>query len=222
MAGVEPDLLIEGPSAAPLTVALAHGAGAGPDAPLLTWFAEALAARGYRVVRFAFPYMALSQRNGRRRPPDRQPVLLDCWCRVIARFEPSRLVIGGKSMGGRMASLVADAAGVRGLLCLGFPFHPPGQPERRRLAHLETLRTPALIVQGERDPFGTRAEVASYPLSPAIGVYFIADGDHGLRPRAASAVSREAAWSAAVDAAGDFLARLQTAPAGLSSEQRPG
>jgi hypothetical protein len=213
VAGVEPDLLIEGPSAAPLTVALAHGAGAGPDAPLLTWFAGALAARGYRVARFAFPYMALSRLSGVRRPPDRQPVLLDCWRRVIARFEPSRLVIGGKSMGGRMASLIADEAGVRGLLCLGYPFHPPGQPERLRVEHLATLRTPSLIVQGERDPFGTRAEVAGYPLSPAISVSFIADGDHGLTPRAASGVSREAAWSAAAEAAGDFLAHLLQAPA---------
>lgn len=212
---MEPDLLIEGPSAAPLTVALAHGAGAGPDAPLLTSVAGALAARGYRVVRFAFPYMALSRLSGVRRPPDRQPVLLDCWRQVIARFEPSRLVIGGKSMGGRMASLIADAAGVRGLLCLGYPFHPPGQPQRLRVEHLATLRTPALIVQGERDPFGTRAEVAGYPLSPAITVSFIVDGDHGLTPRAASGVSREAAWSEAADAAGDFLARLLVAPLAL-------
>jgi hypothetical protein len=219
---VAPDLLIEGPAAAPLTVALAHGAGAGPDAPLLAWFAAALAARGYRVVRFAFPYMAQARQSGVRRPPDRPDVLLDCWRQVIAGLDRERLVIGGKSMGGRMASLIADAAGVRGLLCFGYPFHPPGRADRLRIAHLATLRTPALILQGERDPFGTRAEVAGYPLSPAVRVHFIADADHGLTPRAASGVSREAAWSAAAEAAGDCLARLQEAPAASPSAPRPG
>ncbi len=97
------------------------------------------------------------------------------------------LIIGGKSMGGRVASMVADelfAKGrITGLLCLGYPFHPPDKPQATRTAHLTGLRTPTLIVQGERDPFGTRADVAGYKLSPSVQVVWIEDGDHDLRSR---------------------------------------
>jgi len=97
--------------------------------------------------------------------------------------------IGGKSMGGRIASLIADEAGVRGLVCLGYPFRPPGAAPavvEKRTAHLRGLRTPALIVQGTRDPFGGPAEVAGYTLAPGIRVHWIEDGDHSLKPRKAS------------------------------------
>jgi predicted alpha/beta-hydrolase family hydrolase len=99
------------------------------------------------------------------------------------------LVVGGKSMGGRVASMVSDqllAAGkIVGLLCLGYPFHPPGRPEQLRTAHLAALRTPALICQGTRDPFGTREEVAGYALSEQIELFWVEDGDHDLKPRKA-------------------------------------
>lgn len=156
------------------------------DSPFLEHFARVLAARGLRVVRFEFPYMR-ARREGRRPPPDREPVLLACWREVIAEEGGGeRLVIGGKSLGGRMASLLADEVGARGLVCLGYPFHPPGKPKRLRVAHLESLQTPSLVVQGTRDPFGNRAEVAAYPLSPAIRIHWIEDGDHSLKPRAIS------------------------------------
>src|SRR5690606_19075513 len=97
------------------------------------------------------------------------------------------LIIGGKSMGGRVASLVAGeiyAAGkIAGLLCLGYPFHPPAKPDQLRTAHLQTLVTPTLICQGTRDPFGTRDEVGTYPLSEAIEILWLEDGDHDLKPR---------------------------------------
>ena len=86
-------------------------------------------------------------------------------------------------MGGRMASMVADESSVRGLVCFGYPFHPPGNHERLRTAHLERLSTPALIIQGERDPFGTREDVARYNLSASITIQWIEDGDHSLVPR---------------------------------------
>ena len=202
------ELLIDGPERAALTLALAHGAGAPMDSPFMATFAEGLAGRGVRVARFEFPYMAARRREGRRRPPDREPRLLDCWRRVIERLGPARLVIGGKSMGGRMASLVADEAGVRALVCLGYPFHPPGKPERLRTAHLEGLRTPALIVQGSRDPFGGREAVAGYALSGAIRLHWAEDGDHDLKPRKASGRSQAQNWAEAMDAIADFLADL--------------
>lgn len=152
--------------------------------------ARGLGERGIRVVRFEFPYMA-----AKRKRPDPQPLLLDTWREVVSRLgDPQRLIIGGKSMGGRMASMVADELGVAGLLCYGYPFHPPGQPDRLRTEHLKSLATPALIVQGERDAFGSRDEVAGYKLSPAIRIFWIGGGDHSLKRRAeAPAVTLETA-----------------------------
>ena len=101
------NFLLTGPKRAPLTVVLAHGAGAPMDTAFMTYFAEGIAAGGFRVARFEFPYMAGRRTDGRKRPPDRAPVLLDTWRAVIAELAPAPLVIGGKSMGGRMASMIA-------------------------------------------------------------------------------------------------------------------
>ncbi len=192
-----------------LTVVLAHGAGQPASSPFMQAVAAGLAERGIAVVRFDFPYMRRSLAEGRRRPPDRQPVLLDTWREVVAACGGGeRLVIGGKSMGGRMASLVADECGVRGLVALGYPFHPPGRPERLRIDHLRDLRTRALIVQGTRDPFGGADEVPGYDLPPLIEIAWIEDGDHSLRPRKASGRTPEQNLAAAVDAVAAFVARL--------------
>lgn len=180
------ELLIDGPETSALTVALAHGAGAPMDSPFMAFFAAGLAAAGWRVVRFEFPYMQATREDGMRRPPDRTDVLMKVWHGVIADLGPGRLIIGGKSLGGRIASMVADRLGVRGVVCLGYPFHPPGKADRLRTEHLATLATPTLIIQGTRDEFGNRDEVAGYPLSPAIRLHWIEEGDHGFRPRAAS------------------------------------
>jgi len=197
--------LIDGPDEAALSFAFAHGAGAPMDSPFMAFIAGALAAAGLRVIRFEFPYMARRRREGGRRPPDRQPVLLDAWRDVIGTLGPDRLAIGGKSMGGRMASLVADETGAAGLVCFGYPFHPPGKPERTRTEHLAGLATPSLIIQGERDPFGTTTDVAGYDLSPSVALHWAPDGNHDLAPRKASGRTKEQNWQAAADAAAVFL-----------------
>ena len=201
-------MIFDGPADARLTLALAHGAGAPMDSPFMDAFAAGIAARGHRVTRFEFPYMAERRETGRKRPPDRQPVLLDTWRQAIAALGPDKLVIGGKSMGGRMASLIADAAGVRGLVCLGYPFHPPGKPEKTRTAHLEALTTPCLIVQGERDPMGTTADVAGYALASSIELKWLPDGNHDLKPRKASGRTEAENWADGIAAVADFLDRL--------------
>lgn len=177
------------------------------DSPFMAKIANLIAGRGIRVVRFEFPYMAARREGKKSGAPDRQPVLIEAWKEVIRLHAPSeRLVIGGKSLGGRIASLVADDAAAGGLVCFGYPFHPPGQPEKLRTAHLQTLKTRALIIQGERDPFGSPAEVGSYQLSPLICVEWMKDGDHSLRPRASSGVTeRENLERAAALAAGFIL-----------------
>lgn len=117
------------------------------------------------------------------------------------------IYIGGKSMGGRMASLVADELGVAGLICLGYPFHPPGKPDKLRTAHLAGLQTPTLICQGERDTFGQRAEVAGYDLSSAINFEWLPDGDHSFKPRKRSGFTEADNLAAAAAACAAFIAR---------------
>jgi predicted alpha/beta-hydrolase family hydrolase len=205
------EFLLDGPASAPRTVVLAHGAGAPMDSPFMSDVARGLAARGLRVVRFEFPYMKRRREGGRVGPPDPGPVLEARWLSVIAHLgDPARLVIGGKSLGGRIASLVADRAGVAGLVCLGYPFHAPDRPDRPRTAHLRTLGTPALIVQGTRDPFGLPGEIATYALAPAIRVTLVEDGDHSFRPRAVSGRTEAQNLEAVVAAVADFVAGLGT------------
>jgi hypothetical protein len=208
-----PDILFDGAQGAPLTVALAHGAGAPMDSSFMAAFAEGLAARGFRAARFEFPYMAERRRSGRKRPPDRAPVLMETWRAVVEALGHERLVVGGKSLGGRMASMIAGAAEdgdapLRGLVCLGYPFHAPGRLGSPRIDHLKTLRTPALILQGSRDPFGAAAEVATYGLSAAIQVQWLEDGDHGFKPRKASGRTERQNRDAALDAIAAFLGDL--------------
>ena len=201
-------ILTDGPAGAPLTLALAHGAGAPMDSPFMARIAEGVAAAGWRVVRFEFPYMATRRAAGTKKPPDREPVLLDTWRTVTTGYRADRLVIGGKSLGGRMASMVADETGVRGLVCLGYPFHPPGRPDRLRTAHLETLATPALILQGERDPFGRADEVPGYRLSDAVAVSWLPDGDHSFKPRKTGGHTGEGNLALAVERICGFLETL--------------
>ncbi len=207
-------LLFDGPADAPVTVLLAHGAGAPMDSASMNAAAKALAAEGLRVARFEFAYMA-SRRTaaGKKPPPRAESVIPEYRAAIEALGAKGRLIIGGKSMGGRVASMIADelhAAGkVAGLLCLGYPFHPLGKPEQLRTRHLETMRVPALIVQGTRDQMGTREEVAGYALSPAIRILWLEDGDHDLKPRKAisgfSAADHMQAMAGAVKAFADGL-----------------
>jgi predicted alpha/beta-hydrolase family hydrolase len=204
------DLLIDGPDAGP-TLVLAHGAGAAMDSPGMTEVAARIAARDVRVVRFEFAYMA-SRRIGVRKPPPRADTLLDEYRAVLAEVGGSP-VIGGRSMGGRVASMVAAAdvaAGtVAGLACLSYPWHPPARPDQPRVAHLFDLQVPTLIVQGTRDPFGSPDEVAGYELPPAIELLWLEDGDHDLRPRkAVSGFTYAQHLDTAADAVAAFVKRV--------------
>lgn len=211
----ELSLLIDGRDNAPDCFVLAHGAGAPMDSPTMEAIANGVAAAGIRVVRFEFPYMRQRRSTGRRRPPDRLAVLLETWHEVIdALGSAASLVIGGRSMGGRMASLIADAVGARGLVCLGYPFHPPGKPERLRTEHLAALRTPTLIVQGERDAFGSKGEVGGYDLSDAIRVHWLADGDHSFVPRKRSGHTADGHLAEAAATTAEFIQSLDHATPG--------
>jgi uncharacterized protein len=209
------DILFDGPARAEALLILAHGAGAPMDSPFMDAIARGVGEAGVRVARFEFPYMA-ARRAGARRPPDREPVLRECWKGVVSalRADAPALFIGGKSMGGRIASMVADELSVSGLVCLGYPFHPPGKPEKTRTAHLETLQTPALFIQGTRDALGSRDDIAGYDLPQSIDLRWLEDGDHSLKPRKSSGRTERQNLDEAIGAIARWITNRQPRKAG--------
>ena len=203
-----PDLIFDGPTKAATTVALTHGAGAPMDTAFMQTFADGLAGEGLRVARFEFPYMAQRRVGGSKRPPNTAKVLIETWDAVINKLGANSLVIGGKSMGGRIASMVADETQVKGLVCLGYPFHPPGKPEKIRVEHLQALKTPTLFLQGDRDTLGNREDVSGYPLSSTIKLHWLEDGDHGFKPRKKSGRTEQQNWDEAISVFVNFVRSL--------------
>lgn len=203
-------LIWNGPQKATRQLILAHGAGAPMDSPFMNRFAEGLASHGIQVARFEFPYMNERRKTGKKRPPDRQQVLLDTWHRVLNETnEVELLVIGGKSLGGRIASIIVDESKANGLLCLGYPFHPPGKPEKTRIDHLKNLNTPTLIIQGTRDALGNQAEVAGYSLSNTIAFHWLGDGDHSFKPRKSSGHTEDQNLEEGIESAVKFISNLK-------------
>jgi len=190
------------------TLILAHGAGAPMDSEWMNDMAGRLAGLGVNVLRFEFPYMAQRRVDGVKRPPNPAGRLQECWREVFAlvrRHVAGVLAVGGKSMGGRMASLVADELGVDALVCLGYPFYAVGKPEKPRVEHLASLRTRALIVQGERDALGNREAVEGYSLAPGIEVFWLVAGDHDLKPLKVSGFTHEQHLASAAQKVSEFL-----------------
>lgn len=213
------ELLTDTPLSAPrVWLLLAHGAGAPMTSPFMNEITSLLVARDIAVSRFEFAYMAARRSGGKRRPPPRAESLVPEFEAAVTAVSALSgragvpLLVGGKSMGGRIATLCADALlarnAIAGAVALGYPFHPPGKPETLRTAHLEGLACPLLIVQGERDPFGNRSEVQPLGLSPAIRIAWATDGDHDLGPRGGSGTTRKANLAAAADAIANFAATL--------------
>lgn len=203
--------LVDGPAPGPdiWTVILAHGAGAPMDTPFMQAMAEGLAAGGLRVIRFEFPYMAQRRVDGKKRPPNPMPKLIERFQEAVDHAEAGdRLILAGKSMGARVASHLTQAGRAAGAMCLGYPFHPPGKPEKTRLEPLQGDR-PVLIAQGTRDPFGKPDEVAAYGLPDHVQVAWIEDGDHSLKPRKASGRTEPQNWQAAVEAMLGFVGALR-------------
>ena len=190
------------------TLILAHGAGAPMDSDWMTDMAGRLAALGVNVLRFEFPYMAQRRVDGVKRPPNPAGKLQECWREVyglVRRHVTGVLAMGGKSMGGRMASLVADELGADALVCLGYPFYAVGKPEKPRVEHLAFLQARTLIVQGERDALGNLAAVEGYSLAPSIEVFWLVAGDHDLKPLKVSGFTHEQHLASAAQKVSEFL-----------------
>ena len=199
-------------AAAPIAmIVLAHGAGAPMDSPFMEKMVSLLVARNLSVARFEFSYMSARRTGGKKRPAPKAETLIPEYVDALAAvISDVPRFIGGKSMGGRIATMMADQAygqgEIAGAVCLGYPFHPPNTPEKPRTAHLIGLTAPLLIVQGERDPFGPADEVTGFMLSPAIRIVWAPDGDHDLGPRGASGHTRKGNMTFAADAIATFVA----------------
>lgn len=190
------------------TFLFAHGAGADSQSEFMQYMKQNIANEQIDVVTFDFPYMMRRQETGKKSPPDRMPKLIESFKQQIAQLQTEIIVIGGKSMGGRVASMIADEVKVQGVICMGYPFHPPGKPEKTRTEHLKDLQTPALILQGTRDPFGKPEEVEDYKLSKSIKIQWLEDGNHSFETLKRSTISTEETWKLAADKAQNFILQL--------------
>ncbi len=201
--------LIDGPDIGAAALLLAHGAGAPMDSPFMEAFAKLAAQQGVRVARFEFAYMAARRTTGKKAPPPRAEKLISEFEDALAEIECAPIFIGGKSLGGRVASMFAETAfaqgRINGLVCLGYPFHPPGKPDSLRTAHLVNFTCPTLIVQGENDPFGNRGEVTGYDLPESIRIAWAPYGNHDLAPPMRSGRTGEQNWQDAAAAVAGFM-----------------
>ena len=186
----------------------AHGAGAGSDSEFMQNMASLLAEQGINVGLFDFEYMQIAKQTNKRRPPERAPKLLAYFTQVIEQAEPTLpLFIGGKSMGGRMASMLVCETNkkINGVLAFGYQFHPPGKPEKLRIDHFGQILCPFLVLQGERDTFGTREELDALMLDKRPEFVWLTDGDHSLKPRKKSGMTLEQNLQIAAEHASKFI-----------------
>ncbi|MCG9712065.1 alpha/beta fold hydrolase [Shewanella insulae] len=192
-------------------VVLAHGAGANMEHDFMTQMAERLAGQGLGVIRFNFPYMRNNALDGKRRPPDRAPKLIKDFSLLLETvrevYRPKRLIVMGKSMGGRMAAILAGQQEVDGVICLGYPFVPPkgGEP---RLEPIAECQAPILVIQGERDKFGAKGQVEPWLEPYGAKLAWLADGDHSFLPRKSSGTTQSANLDLAVSHSIQFIRGL--------------
>lgn len=202
------DYVIERPDNAQCRLVLAHGAGAGKNSDFMQHLSQLLVARNIEVVRFNFTYMQTIEHTGRRRPPEKADVMLTHFSELLNHLNtPSSipLWLGGKSMGGRMATMLVERTPAQGAVVFGYPFHPPGKPEKLRTEHLQQNGKPVHIFKGERDTFGTREETANFNLHSKVALHWLEDGDHSLQPRQKSGYTYPEHMQKVADATASIL-----------------
>ncbi|SFG11793.1 alpha/beta family hydrolase [Neptunomonas qingdaonensis] len=193
------DLLIEGE---PLfgRVILAHGAGAGMQSDFMQMTSRYLSERGLEVIRFEFPYMKQRRIDGKKRPPDRADKLISAFKDTIEQFAGDVPVyLAGKSMGGRIATMILQSSDAQACFVFGYPFHPVGKLLTTRTDHFSELSKPVYVFQGERDPMGCKDEVAQYSLPPAVQIRWLPDGNHDLKPLKVSGFTQQEHIYSALD-----------------------
>lgn len=198
IANIKTETLINKADKPRALILLAHGAGADMHHDFMNVMAEKISEHNITVVRFNFPFMIKRAADGKRRPPDRIDKLVDCYKTQLQQLNTTLpIFIGGKSMGGRVAAtlvsneLVTELKEIKGIICIGYPFHPVKKPEKLRLAPLQVAKIPVLIVQGERDALGNKDEISEYDISTQCQLVYLEDGDHDLKPRVKSGFTHQ-------------------------------
>lgn len=186
-------------------ILLAHGAGQGMDSEFMQYCQALFNAQGIKCILFDFEYMTQAKQTGKRRPPDRMPKLLACFEAKLSHLDDLPLFIGGKSMGGRVATHIVQQSPALGAICLGYPFHPPGKPDKTRTEHLVTIQKPILILQGERDPFGKPDEIKQYELPDNLQVAYLKNGEHSFKTTKSSGISWQHNMECAIQQACEFI-----------------
>ncbi len=190
-------------------IILAHGAGANMQHEFMGLLASGLAQANVQVVRFNFPYMRANAIDGKRRPPDRAPKLIADYALQLSilkhHFKPQKVFLVGKSMGGRMSAILAESLMLDGVVCLGYPFIPlkGGEP---RLEPIEKCKAPLMVIQGERDKFGHKGLVETWPVMDKVQLHWLTDGDHSFKPRKSSGTTFEANLAQAISQIQAFIA----------------
>lgn len=203
--------LFEGPDNGPVLL-LTHGSGVPMDSPFMNTFAATLAENGVRIARFEFEFMAQRREGGNKRPPPRAEKLIPEFIEKIEQLSKTTkepIFIGGKSLGCRVATMLGrnafNAKQIKGVVCLGYPFHPPKSPDSLRTAHFADYDCPTIICQGEKDPFGQRREIETYTLPPALQFVWAPFGNHDLTPPKRSGLTGDDNIKAAANAVTDFI-----------------
>lgn len=190
-------------------VIFAHGAGAGKDHQFILGMVEKLNARKLSVITFNFPYMTKRAQDGKRRPPDRMPKLVEHYQSVLAEVVSEKpLFLAGKSMGFRVAATLAEETlfdSVKGVFGIGYPFHPQKKPEKLRLEPLQNSLLPVKVIQGTRDALGNIEEIAGYDLPSKIEVTYLEDGDHDIKPRVKSGFTHQQHTESAANIIEEFV-----------------
>ncbi len=201
--------IINGKKKAIKRIILAHGAGAAMDSEWMEELTKKLVKRDIQVIRFNFPYMIKAQEEGKKYPPSGKQILLESWERMIEKHrQMGHLFIGGKSLGGRMASLIADGNKVDGLVCLGFPFHAPGKSIGDRAEHLKKMKTPTIILQGKRDSMGSFEELKGLRFARKVKINWVESGDHSFKPLKSSGLSLDDNLEYVAEAVDQFMIKV--------------
>ena len=197
------------------TLVLGHGAGAPMDSPFMEQISGYLTNQSITVARFEFDYMAQRRTGGSKRPPPKAERLIASFAGILAEIGPQAttpIFIGGKSMSGRIAAMLAGdpetAKSARGVVCLGYPLHPIGKPEQLRLDPLTKAGLPILICQGDRDEFGNRAEFERVSLPQQVEITWLEDGNHDFGPRGRSPATKKGNLEQAARSTRAFIDRV--------------
>ncbi len=207
------NILINGPKEAKNILLLAHGAGAPMDSMFMDAISNGLNNNGIITLRFEFPYMQ-KRRSGKNTFPDKLDVLCDFYKKIyfnIKKINPDKNIwLGGKSMGGRVATLISRSLDIKGVVVFGYPFHPINKLDKLRIENLQLSGPPTLIIQGTRDKFGTITEVKKYKIHKNNTILWIKDGDHSYNTLKKSGLSSKEAVVQAYNEASIFIKKTKS------------